>query len=454
MIRKEGEKMVIRKLRKRKFLQNPPKTLAAAFFAMILLGSFLLVLPFSSAHGVSYIDALFTATSAVCVTGLTTVTTATTWTPIGKGIILALIQIGGWGVMTMATMISMFLGHHIGLSSRRILQSTFNEPALKGMVRMLRYILFSSLLIESIGAFLLSWVLIPQYGIERGIAYSIFHSISSYCNAGFDLFGDSLYPFRDNPWVLLVISMLIILGGIGFSVYYAVRMRITKKKRLTLHAKLVLLVTGSLLLIGTVLFYFLERNNPMTLGSMSTGEKWLNAFFQSVTTRTAGYYAIRQSALRETSALVSMLLMFIGGSPASTAGGIKTTTFVLLVMTMWSELRGRADVNIFRRRIPTPLIRQALSIIIIALIWIFFATFLLMILYQADSITAFFEVFSAFGTVGLTRGLTEKFELFGKCLIILTMYLGRIGPLTMGYAFAKKKLSPPYREVEEQILIG
>lgn len=446
--------MPVRKMRAKKFLQYPPKTLAVAFFAMIILGSILLALPFSSNHGVAYIDALFTATSAICVTGLTTVSTAATWTPIGKGIILALIQIGGWGVMTMATMISMFLGHQIGLSSRRILQSTFNEPALKGMVRMLRYILFSSLFVEGIGALLLSWVLVPHYGVTKGIVYAIFHSISSYCNAGFDLFGDSLYPFRENPWILLIISTLIILGGLGFSVYYAIKMRFSEKKRLTLHAKVVLLFTFALLLIGTVLFYVLEYDNPLTIGTLLPRDRWINAFFQSVTTRTAGYYAIRQEALRETSALISMILMFIGGSPASTAGGIKTTTFVLLIMTMWSELRGRQDVNIFHRRIPTTAVRQAISIIIIGIIWIVLITFILMAVYKIDTVTAFYEVFSAFGTVGLTRSLTDKLRFFGKCLIMLTMYLGRLGPLTMGYAFAMKKQTPPYREVEEQILIG
>ncbi len=437
------------------FTSNPPRMLAGGFFIFIFLGSILLSLPFSSVGTrPKYLDALFTSTSAVCVTGLTTLNTSLSWSPFGKTVILILIQIGGWGVVTIAALVAMALGRTIGLNDRISIQTQMNEKNLNGMVRLIRYILVSSLLIEGVGALLLSIRFIPEFGVLKGIFYGVFHSISAYCNAGFDLFGDSLLGFQKDYFVLLTISFLIITGGLGFSVYASIMMYFRKKKRLNIHAKVVLVSTIILLTTGTVLFFFLEEKNPGTMKYLSGSEKLLNSFFHSVTLRTAGFNSIAVETLKESSSVLSMALMFIGGCPAGTAGGIKTTTFALLILTMWTELKGEGDVIIFQRRISPSNIRQALSIIIIGLIWIFVATFILLVTENTTSREAFFEIFSAFGTVGITMGLTPRLSIVGKIVVILTMFTGRVGTLTMGYAFAKKKKIKSYRELEENIMIG
>ena len=423
--------------------RSPAEMLIYGFALVILLGAMLLTLPIASASGQSggFINALFTSTSAVCVTGLVVVDTGTYWSVFGKVVIIFLIQIGGLGFMSLTTMFFVLAGKRITIKDRLLIQSSVNMDSISGIVKFTKYIFFSAVAIEVVGALLLALVFIPEYGFVRGTAYSFFHSISAFCNAGFDLFGNysSLTKYVGNFIVNFTIAALIILGGLGFAVTSDI-LYIRKFEKMTMHAKLALTVTGALLVIGFVLFYLFEYHNPLTIGKLSFPEKLLAAFFQSVTPRTAGYNTIDIAALTTPSLFLTMLLMFIGASPGSTGGGVKTTTFAIITMTVISVLYGKKDVTVFKRSILGPAIRRSISVIVIALGIVIFMIFVLLCTEpEASFETVVFEVLSAFGTVGLTTGLTPHLSIGGKIAISITMFVGRLGPLTVAYAISRSE---------------
>ncbi len=440
---------------------NPTRFIVIGFSVVIFIGSILLTLPISTAERVStsYVDALFTATSAIAVTGLVVMDTGTYWSAFGQIVIISLIQIGGLGFMTMVTMFAMAAGKRISLKERILLQTSLNQTNLSGIVRLTKYIFIGTLIIESIGAFFISIRFIPIYGWSRGIGYSIFHSISAFCNAGFDLIGDgrSLTPFVGDPVINFTISLLIILGGLGFTVLLDLGLNFRNRKKWAFHTKLVLVISGLLLAIGFILFLILEWGNPNTLGQIPIYQRPFAAFFQSVTTRTAGFNTIDTAGLTDASKFLTIILMFIGGSPASTAGGIKTVTFGIILFTIVSEIQGKRDTEVFKRRIPRQIINRALTIMLVALGLVVVVTMLLTITENNLSfMEIIFETTSAFGTVGLSVGATSSLSPFGRILITLLMFAGRVGPFTLALALMQKhhkdkgKISYP----EEKVIIG
>lgn len=441
------------------FRLEPSQVLALGFAAAIFLGTLLLALPGATADGTGtgLLNALFTATSAVCVTGLVVVDTGTYWSVFGKTIILLLIQIGGLGFMTFATMVFTALGKRISLRERLIIQEQQNQFTLQGVVRLTRYIILGTILIEAIGAVLLSIRFVPQFGPVRGFAYGVFHSVSAFCNAGFDIIGGyrSLTPYVNDYLVSGVVIILLVIGGLGFSVISEIT-RGRKFRRYSLHTKLTLLITAVLLGLGTVLTFILEYSNPATLGDLTLGGKVLASVFHSATPRTAGFNTLPVHELTNATRFINIIFMFIGGSSGSTAGGIKTTTAGILAMTVVSVIMGREDTEVFKRRISKEKVYRALSIIIISLFIVITATVVLTITESVGFTEVLFEAVSAFGTVGLTMGITQHLTPVGKAMIIATMFAGRVGPLTLAYAFAKRQRGRKVklRYPEEKILVG
>lgn len=436
---------------------RPAQVLVLGFATVILLGTLLLALPVASKTGrsVGFLNALFTATSATCVTGLVVVDTYTQYSIFGQIVILLLIQIGGLGFMTMATLIFLILGKKITLRERLVMQEALNQLTIAGVVKLARYIIVTTLLFEGVGAFLLSLRFVKIYGFLRGIYAGIFHAISAFNNAGFDVIGEfkSLTPFVEDPLVNLVVMALIIFGGLGFSVIYDL-FSTRNFQRLCLHSKVVLTMTTVLLVCGFLVIYAIEHANPKTLGNLSPMGKILAAAFQSVTSRTAGFNTISQSDMTLSAKYFTILLMFIGASPGSTGGGVKTSTFFLTLMMVYSVIASKEYVEIYKRRIPWDNVFKACVIIVIALLLIFTVSFLLTLTEKADFITMLFETMSAFGTVGLSLGITPKLSDVGKILIILTMFCGRLGPLTVALALANRKKIASIKYPEERILVG
>ncbi|WP_278287342.1 TrkH family potassium uptake protein [Caloranaerobacter ferrireducens] len=437
---------------------NPAQVLVLGFAGLILIGATLLNLPIASQDGksIGFVNALFTAASAVCVTGLVVVNTATHWTIFGKVVILILLQIGGLGFMTLATLVALLLGRRITLKERLIIQEELNQFTLSGLVKLTRYVIISTIMIEGLGALLLSIRFIPTYGFIKGVSFSIFHSISAFCNAGFDLTGESMVPFVDDVIVNLTVIFLVIVGGLGYTVYMDISQN-KKFKKFSLHTKLVLIISALLLLFSFLVIFIVEYNNPATLGKLSFKGKILASAFQAMTPRTAGFNSIDTGAVTNTTAFLTIILMFIGGSPGSTAGGIKTTTVGAIVLAIISVIRGTNDVEVYRKRIPHDLVYRALAVVGIGLALIIFVTMILSLTEkEASFLDIFFETTSAFGTVGLSRGLTPNLSVLGRLIITLTMFAGRVGPLTMAFAFAKKQreYKGTYRYPEERILVG
>lgn len=421
---------------------NPAQILVLGFALIILIGAILLSTPFVTQTGEStgFLKALFTSTSAVCVTGLVVVDTGTHWNMFGQIVILSLIQIGGLGIMTMATSVALIIGRKISLRSRLIMQEALNQFTIQGVVKLTKYILFTTFIIEGIGAFLLAMNFIPEYGVPKGIFFGIFHSISAFCNAGFDIIGGgrSLTQYTENLSVNFIIMSLIILGGLGFTVIIDL-LKNRSYKKLTLHSKIVVMMTCVLILVGFVLFFALEFNNPATLQNLSLKGKFSAAMFQSVTTRTAGFNTIDLSQMYDSSKLLTVVLMFIGGSPGSTAGGMKTTTIALIVLLIISVVKGRQDVIFSKRRISFDNVNRALTVVGIGTSLGFIIVFLLSITEKGTSfITLLFEAISALGTVGLSLGYTSSLSPLGQVIIILTMFAGRVGALTIVFALAAK----------------
>ena len=448
---------------------RPTQILVLGFIALIILGTILLNLPAASNNhqSIGLIDALFTATSAVCVTGLVVVNTAAHWTVFGKFVIIILIQIGGLGFMTIATSLFMILGRKIGLKDRMIIQEALNQYSIAGMVRLTRNIIFGTFMIEGVGALLLSIKFVPEYGM-KGIPLGIFHSISAFCNAGFDIIGDSsLSPYLGDVLVNFTVMLLIILGGLGFTVWIDT-INTSKKtiengwgfktwfRHLSLHTKLVYVATSVLIVGGFIFFFAVEGFNDQTLGLLSFKDKFLGALFQSVTTRTAGFNTMPIDKMTDASKFVSLLFMFIGGSPAGTAGGVKTITIVVLFMEVMSTVRGSQDAEAFGKRIPPSTVKRALAVIIISLGVVMLVTTILSLTEVGGFMDIFFEAVSGFATVGLSLGQTGKLSTIGKLVMSVTMFIGRLGPITMAVAFSLRsgRKNANIRRPEEKVMVG
>lgn len=439
----------------KKFELNPPRVLALGFGILILVGAILLNLPIATNTGesIGFVNSLFTSASAVCVTGLVVVNTAEYWSLFGQLVILILIQMGGLGFMTMATIVALLIGKKITLKERLIIKEQLNQETISGLVKLTRYVIFSTFVIEGLGALLLSTRFIPKYGLVKGIWFSIFHAISAFCNAGFDIIGNSMVPFVGDFIINMTIALLVIIGGMGFSVYIDISRNRTFKK-LHLHSKLVLTITTILIFTGMIIFYLIEQNNSDTLLNLTKGEKFLSAFFQSVITRTAGFNSVDISMLHDTTAFIMIILMFIGGSPGSTAGGIKTTTFGTIILATLSVVKGDKDVVVFKKRLNQSIINRSFAIASIGLALILAVSIILTVTENSTFLDLLFETTSAFGTVGLSRGITSNLSNVGKIIIALTMYTGRLGALTMAFAFAQNKNQYPYRYSEGNIMVG
>lgn len=432
--------------------------LALGFILVILTGALLLTLPIATTSGEStnFLDALFTSTSAVCVTGLVVVDTGTYWNMFGQTVIMILIEIGGLGFMSFTTLIAIILGKKITLRERLILQDAMNTFNIQGLVKMVKYVLVFTVSVQFFGALLLSTQFVPQYGIGKGAFYSIFHSISAFCNAGFDILGNfsSLTSYNSNVVVIMVISALIIIGGLGFTVWSELYNGKSLRK-VSLHSKMVILMTTILVLGGTVLMFLFEHNNINTISNMSFVDKVMNSFFASVTPRTAGFNSIPTDGMTTAGQFLTIILMFIGGSPGSTAGGIKTTTIGILIVTVICVIRGREDSEVFKRRFSKDLVYRAFTLLFIGVGLVIAVTMLLSYTEKGASFMAlFYETVSAFGTAGLSLGLTSELSSIGRVLIIMMMYLGRVGPLTVVLSITKKKVSSGVKYPEGKILIG
>ena len=436
--------------------------LALGFLALILLGAVLLALPIAARNGrsIGLFHSLFTSTSAVCVTGLVAVDTGTTFSLFGQIVLIVLIQVGGLGFMVFATMLMVVLGRKISIKGRMLIRESMNASSLSDLGSLTKLYLLLSLAIELIGTAALCVRFVPLYGWKHGIWMALFHSVSAFCNAGFDLFGSyaSLTAFSGDPLVLLTIAFLIILGGLGFSVILETIRNRQGFRSLSLHTRIVLATTLVLLLAGTVFYWIAERTNARTLADCGEGEKVLNAFFHSVTMRTAGFNAFDLSGFRDGSKLFSCLLMIIGASPASTGGGIKTTTTAALALLMLSVIRGESEVNVARRRLSDDITRRALAVAVLFLTTLLTGTLIISLVENGRFSLAdiFFEASSAMGTVGVSAIGTPNLSPASKAVLLPMMFLGRVGPLTLAVAVAKRQggMRTVSKYPEERIMIG
>ena len=440
---------------------SPTKIIAVTFLILILTGAFLLTLPVATrdGQGCDFLRALFTATSATCVTGLTPFDTYTQWSGFGQGVLLCLIEVGGLGFMSMATLFVFLLRKRIGLKQRMVMAQALSLNDMEGVVRLQRTVIFGSLSVEALGAAILAAYFTPRFGFWKALWLGVFHSVSAFCNAGFDVFGflepgASLMTFQGDPLVLLTLGALVVIGGLGFLVWEELAER-KPLGRMSVYTRLVLSTTGALLLAGWVLTCLLEWNNPDTLGNMPVWEKLLNGFFQSVTLRTAGFAAVDQGKLTEGGKAVSMVIMLIGGSSGSTAGGLKTVTFVVLVLFIWARLRGRSTVCAFRRTIPESQVLDAMTIAIAMLILAMFGAVFICATSPVGFTNALYEAISALATVGLTADTTLRLSVPAQWLIILYMYFGRVGILTISLGFLTgDRAAERFRYAQTSLLIG
>lgn len=438
---------------------EPTKIIVFSFLAVIFWGALLLTLPVASNPGqpnVSFLTALFTATSATCVTGLVVVDTATQWSVFGRTVIILLIQIGGLGLVTITTFFSVLLGRKVGIKGRILAQESLNHFSSEGVLRLIKRVISVTFLIEFIGAVIFSIRFIPQYG-TKGIYMSIFHAISAFCNAGFDIMGDyqSLTNYNNDPLILLTTTGLIIIGGLGFLVWkdlYEYRVN----KQLLVHTKVVLVFTGLLLVSGTLFILLFEYNNPYTLGKLSIPGKLLNAFFHSVTLRTAGFNAIPIFEMHEITKVVNVIYMFIGASPGSTGGGVKITTFGIIIAAIFSQMRGSNETLVFKHKVPHNTVIKALSIIGLSLILVITVTTIVLAIDSFPFIDTLYEATSAFGTVGLSSFGTFKLHTASRVAIIITMFLGRVGPLSFALSLSLRNMRKKEDQVypEGKIVVG
>ncbi|WP_158735989.1 TrkH family potassium uptake protein [Alteribacillus sp. YIM 98480] len=419
---------------------SPPQFLALSFAVIILLGTLLLKLPFATTAPLLWIDALFTAASATTVTGLVVVDTGGTFTVFGQVVIMVLIQIGGLGLMTFAVLIFIIFGKKIGLKQRLIVQEALNATSIGGLIRLIRTLSIFALFIEGIASLILAIQWVPEYGWAFGLYTSLFHAVSAFNNAGFSLWDDSLTQYVGHPLINIVISVCFIIGGIGFTVIADLAGK-RKFKNLSLHSKLMITGTFTVNIIVMLCFFLLEFNNSASIGNLPLNEKMWASYFQAVTPRTAGFNSVEIGELRQDTIMIMILLMFIGAGSGSTGSGIKLTTFLVMVLACIAFLKGQEEPVVFKRAIRQHTILRALSIIVISLLFIFMSLFVLLLTEKVPFLIVLFEAVSAFGTVGLSMGLTPELTDIGKQIIILMMFIGRVGPLTLAFTIAKPKRS-------------
>lgn len=437
---------------------SPPQIITLFFVLMILVGTVLLSLPLSSTSGTSigFLDALFTATSAVCVNGLAVLDTGATFSLFGQIVLLILIQIGGIGFMTLGVVIAILLGKRIGLKQRLLIQQTTRSFSAQGLIKLSLYIVFISLSFEMIGAIVLAFRWMEELGLGRALYYGLFHSISAFNNAGFALWSDSLRSFTEDPVINVTIVTLFVFGGLGYIVIVELFQKRSWRK-FTLHTKIVLVTSITLLISGFLFILTLESLNPATFGTLTLKERILAAFFQSATPRSAGFHTIEIESMLSASQLILIVLMFIGASSGGTGGGIKTNTFVVLVLATIYTLRGGGPIHIFHRTIPTDAVMRALAVVTSSIAFVFLVALLLSMtegMLEENFLEVLFEATSAFSTTGLSMGLTSQLSPVGKLIVIFTMFIGRLGPLTLAYALAKKTKSSKWNYPEDHILIG
>lgn len=436
---------------------SPPRTLAIGFALIVLAGAVLLKLPVSVRPGyrLGWLDALFTSASATCVTGLTVVDTAALFSTFGHWVILVLVQVGGLGFMTMGTLFAIFLRRKVSLKERLVLQESLNQGSLEGIVRLVRKVITYALTIEAVGSLLYTLRFLSDMPAGKAVYFGIFHGVSIFNNAGFDLFGNyrSMAAYVSDPFVNLVSIALIFLGGVGF-VVLADLVEFPKRRKLSLHSKVALSVTAALFVAGAALILIFEYTNEKTLGPLSFGDKAVAAMLHSISPRSAGVSTIDISSLRQATQFLMVWLMFIGASPGSTGGGIKTTTFAVLIVAVLAVVRGRQDVVLFRHRLERERVYKAITVTIFSFALVMTATMILSVTENYMFMPVLFEATSAFATVGLSTGLTPELTDAGKLIVIAMMFIGRLGPLTLFYAVGSKPGRTLYRHAEGKIIIG
>ena len=429
------------------------QVIALGFLAAIFLGCLFLLLPFATARGqhTGFMTALFTATTSICVTGLVVVDTFSHWSFAGQFVILLLIQIGGFGVITLYSMIMMFMKKKFSLSTRLLIQDYYNLDSISGLIKFLRRVIKDTLIVEGTGAVLYSFFFIPRFGFFKGLWISIFNAVSAFCNAGMDVIGpNSLINYKTNIFLNIVTITLIVLGGLGYVVWFdfienfkrSLKHKYSPRafwNRLGEHSKLVLFLTVFFLISGTILVLFFEWNNPETIGNLPIGQKILVSFFQSVTFRTAGFATVPQEALTPSTCLVGCIYMFIGGSPVGTAGGIKTVTIFVVLLNVFSFIRNRTEPVVFSRSVSEKLIAKASAIVMSNLLLTVVLIIALIQTTRVPALSAAYEIFSATGTVGLSRGLTGSLHSAGRIVVMIGMYAGRIGPISMALFFSTRR---------------
>lgn len=459
MSQKKNSNSVFGKKRHLKLM--PTQIIAITFAAIILLGACLLTLPVASRDGIScgFRPALFTATSATCVTGLVMYDTWTQWSNFGQVVIISLIEIGGLGFMSAASLFVFLFRRKVGLKQRMIMAQALSMDEMSGVVNLQKWVLAGSLSIQLLGAVVLLLRFWPEYGFRQALVWGAFHSVSAFCNAGFDIFGSiapgmSLITFNNDPVVCITLMLLVAVGGLGFFVWEEVA-RLHNFKKFSVYTKLVLMTSLVVTVAGAAVILLLEWNNPLTLGPMDWPQKILNAFFQSVTLRTAGFVSVDQAGLTDAGKAASMVLMLMGGSSGSTAGGAKTVTVVVLVLFLWARARGKSSVNVFRRSIPREKVLDAMTIVGLMITLAFFGAVFISATSPISFVDSLYEAVSALATVGLTAGVTTSLSIPAQFLIILFMYFGRVGILTISLGFLMgDKAEERFQYAHTNILIG
>lgn len=457
----DHRKLLKASMKKRRVRLSATQIIAIGFGALILLGAGLLTLPAASKSGVScgFFPALFTATSATCVTGLVLFDTYTQWSTFGQVVIITLIEIGGLGFMSAASTFVFLLRRKVGLRQRMVIAQALNLNDMDGVMKIQKLVLTGSLTVQGVGALILFLRFLPQFGAGRALAWGVFHAISAFCNAGFDLFGyiapgQSLIIFNDDPIICLTLMALVTIGGLGFLVWEEMA-RVRKFKDFSVYTKLVLLMTAGILMIGTVVILCLEWNNPDTLGNMPVWQKLMNAFFQTGTLRTAGFVTLDQAALRDATKVFSILIMLIGGSSGSTAGGLKTVTVLVLLLFIWAKARGKQSVHVFKRNIPGEKAVDAMTITFITVVLSLFGGMLICTAAPVSFLDGWFEAVSAICTVGLSAAGTANLGILAQSMIIAFMYFGRVGILTLSLGFLMgNKARDRFQYADTSLLIG
>ncbi len=447
--------------KKRRVKFSTTQIIAIGFAAIILLGAALLTLPMASRNGVScgFFPALFTATSATCVTGLVLFDTYTQWSVFGQVVIITLIEVGGLGFMSAASTVVFLLRRKVGLRQKMVIAQALNLNDMDGVVKIQKLVLTGSLTIQGIGAMILFLRFLPEHGFGRALAWGVFHAISAFCNAGFDLFGyiapgQSLIVFNDDPIICLTLIALVTIGGLGFLVWEEIA-RVRKFKDFSVYTKLVLLMTGAIMLAGTFGILVLEWNNPDTIGNMPFWQKLMNAFFQTGTLRTAGFVTVDQALLQDATKVFSILIMFVGGSSGSTAGGLKTVTILVLLLFVWAKARGKETVHVFKRNIPAVKAVDAMTITFITVLLSVLGGMLICAFSGVSFLDAWYEAVSAICTVGLSAAGTANLGIFSQCIIIAFMYFGRVGILTLSLGFLMgNQAKDRFQYADTNLLIG